>query len=225
LGAPYLLCMLEARLLSLRRGYRGILLEMQNPPPQTDRICGTRKREACGYAQGPIVWPELRISSIGLAISFACTQRRTTASVLAPALARSCVAKCPHGAQGFAIFACAALCTCTRYSACSSQSAGWPRRPRLTFGHRRKGGLSEMFPWRSVAAKPEGISRECTYGRTPARLQRPLSFVRNQVRALSAAPALERASQHRGTVRRRHAPVHQGRPPIGHTGRQQGVAL
>ena len=41
----------------------------------------------------PSLRPELRVSSMELTISFACTQLRTTASVLAPALARRADAK------------------------------------------------------------------------------------------------------------------------------------
>ena len=54
--------------------------------------------------------PELRVSSMELTISFACTQLRTTASVLAPALARraDCEAVAPVARRGLADFARAA---------------------------------------------------------------------------------------------------------------------
>ena len=53
----------------------------------------------------------------------------------------------------------------------------------------KKGGLSEIFQWRKRHSQARRRF-ERMHVRTPARLQPPLSIVRNQVRALSAAPAL-----------------------------------
>ena len=52
-----------------------------------------------------------------------------------------------------------------------------------------EGGLSEIFQWRKRHSQARRRF-ERMHVRTPARLQPPLCIVRNQVRALSAAPAL-----------------------------------
>ena len=85
-----------------------------DPPPQNGpRLRRPHAPMPCGCAcarHTAIVQPELRVSSMELTISFACTQLRTTASVLAPALARraDCEAVAPVARRGLADFARAA---------------------------------------------------------------------------------------------------------------------
>ena len=90
----------------------------------------------------------------------------------------------------------------------------------LTFGHREKCPGNSKCEWKSGMPEQSGHFDKM-HVQMPARLQPPRLIILRRPCAVRSS-RLARASKHRGTVRRRHAPVHQGRsPPIGPTCQQQ----